>query len=252
MTSQKQTYGLIGYPLVHSFSKDYFNKKFNTLGIDAQYLNFEIKDISEIHQITAFYHNISGLNVTIPYKETIMRYLDAIDSLAAEIGAVNVIKFKRNDNGLIKTIGYNTDIIGFRDSLAPLLQPHHTHALVLGTGGASKAVVKALSYLGLSVTNVSRRPTPEQIAYSDISTETIHKHTVIINTTPVGMYPEIDQAPDIPYNFLTEAHICYDLIYNPEETLFMTRSRRYGATVKNGLEMLHLQAEAAWQIWTED
>ena len=247
-TNYARLYGLIGFHLGHSFSQDYFNQKFEAENIDARYINFEIPEISDLKNVLARNHNLNGLNVTIPYKQLVIPLLDEMDPEAAEIGAVNVIKFvRRNGRTILK--GYNSDIIGFRDSIAPMLTEHHSHALVLGTGGASRAVSYALRSLGITPQLVSRRPAPGVITYADINPDIIDSHKIIVNTTPLGMYPHVDECPDIPYNLLTTRHLCYDLLYNPDVTLFMKKSADAGAEVKNGLEMLLLQAFAAWHIW---
>ena len=247
-TNYARLYGLIGFPLGHSFSQDYFNQKFEAENTDARYINFEIPEISALKNVVARRHNLNGLNVTIPYKQLVIPLLDEMDPEAAEIGAVNVIKFvRRNGRTILK--GYNSDIIGFRDSIAPMLTEHHSHALVLGTGGASRAVSYALRSLGITPQLVSRRPAPGVITYADINPDIIDSHKIIVNTTPLGMYPHVDECPDIPYNLLTTRHLCYDLLYNPDVTLFMKKSADAGAEVKNGLEMLLLQAFAAWHIW---
>ena len=190
--------------------------------------------------------DLKGLNVTIPYKESVIEYLDDLDDIAQKIGAINCIKIDE-----IQRVGYNTDYAGFRDSLKPLLKKHHTQALVLGTGGASKAVVYALQELGISTTLVSRKTGAAQLTYADINKEIIDNHTIIINCSPVGMYPDINQCPDIPYQFINSAHILYDLVYNPGKTMFLQHGEKQGATIKNGLEMLELQAEYAWEIWNQ-
>lgn len=249
MTTQfAKLYGLIGFPLGHSFSQDYFNRKFEAENIDARYVNFEIPEIEDFHQVIKENPNLSGLNVTIPYKQQVIAMLDEMDAEAAEIGAVNVIKFIRR-NGKLILKGYNSDIIGFRDSIAPILTDNHTHALILGTGGASRAVAYALKSLGVEPQLVSRSRRPGVLSYEDLTPEVMATHKVIVNTTPLGMYPNIDECPDIPYGLLTSQHLCYDLLYNPDVTMFMKRSADAGAEVKNGLEMLLLQAFAAWNIW---
>lgn len=249
MTSQtKSIYGLIGYPLGHSFSQDYFNQKFEAENIDARYINFEIADIEEFHNVINNHSNLAGLNVTIPYKQQVIDMLDEMDADAKEIGAVNVIKFIRH-NGKLILKGYNSDIIGFRDSIAPMLTEQHRKALVLGTGGASRAVCYALNSLGIEPQLVSRSRRPGILSYDDLTAEIIDSHKVIVNTTPLGMYPHVDECPDIPYSMLTPNHLCYDLLYNPDVTMFMKRASDAGAEVKNGLEMLLLQAFAAWNIW---
>ncbi|MGM9799968.1 MAG: shikimate dehydrogenase family protein [Muribaculaceae bacterium] len=249
MQRKKEIYGLIGFPLGHSFSQTYFNQKFESEGIDASYENFEIEDIGELMEIFAEFPELCGLNVTIPYKQQVIPYMNEMDETAAKIGAVNVIKIIRKKDGDFKLKGYNSDIIGFSDSIAPLLKPHHKKALVLGTGGASKAIMLGLKNLGLEPVLVSRTAREGVLTYADLDKAVMDTHTVIVNTTPVGMYPNVDDCPDIPYNLLTDRHLCYDLIYNPDVTAFMRKSQEAGAEVKNGLEMLLLQAFASWQIW---
>ena len=247
-----QKYGLIGYPLKHSFSIGYFNEKFEAENIDAQYVNFEIPDIRDFMEVIEENPNLCGLNVTIPYKEQVIPYLDELDKDTAKIGAVNVIKIIRLPKGKVKLVGYNSDIIGFTQSIEPLLQPHHTKALILGTGGASKAVFHGLDNLGIKATFVSRTKKSDDIlTYRELTPEIMQEHTVIVNTTPLGMYPKVDFCPDIPYEQLTPNHLLYDLLYNPNETLFMKKGKEKGAVVKNGLEMLLLQAFASWEIWNK-
>lgn len=243
-------YGLIGYPLTHSFSQQYFNRKFDAESIAARYVNFEILEIADFPDVIKDNPNLRGLNVTIPYKEQVIPYLDELDPDTAEIGAVNVIKFIRKGSKL-RLKGYNSDVIGFTDSLSPLLTQEMKHALVLGTGGASKAVMQALKKLGISATLVSRTPSEGRYTYSDLTPEIMAENLLIVNTTPLGMYPHMDECPDIPYDQLTPAHLCYDLLYNPDVTLFMRKAAEHGAATKNGLEMLLLQAFAAWNIWQE-
>jgi shikimate dehydrogenase len=238
-------FGLIGYPLGHSFSKRYFTRKFELEGIkDARYDNFELESVQAFPQLLQAHPNLKGLNVTIPYKQSIIPFLDDIDFSALMIRAVNTVKFTKG-----KTKGYNTDYIGFRDSIKPLLQPQHTKALVLGTGGSSKAVVFALTQMGIEVQQVSREPKDAEIGYAAINAKAIQAHTIIVNTTPLGMYPNVEAAPEIPYQHLTNKHLLFDLVYNPAETLFLQKGKAQGAIVKNGQEMLELQAEAAWKIW---
>ncbi len=248
MTSNAKLYGLIGFPLGHSFSQDYFNQKFEAEGIDARYVNFEIPEIEDFRRVIDDNPTLAGLNVTIPYKQQVINLLDEMDPEADEIGAVNVIKFIRR-NGRLMLKGYNSDCIGFRDSIAPLLTDERTRALVLGTGGAARAVSYALKSLGVEVQSVSRSSRPGVITYGELTEEIMSTHKIIVNTTPLGMYPHIDECPDIPYKLLTPSHLCYDLLYNPDVTLFMKRSEEAGAETKNGLEMLLLQAFAAWNIW---
>ncbi len=247
-----KTYGLIGRVLGHSFSVDYFNQKFSSEGIDAHYRNFEIPEIEDFPSVIATTPRLYGLNVTIPYKEQVIPYLDSLDEDAARIGAVNVIKVLRGPDGNITGLkGYNSDILGFTRSIEPMLKPWHKRALVLGTGGASKAISLGLKKLGVEPTYVSRTPRQGVITYADLTPEVMADHTVIVNCTPLGMYPHVAECPDIPYNLLTDKHLCYDLLYNPDITLFMKKSAAQGATTKNGLEMLLLQAFASWQIWNK-
>ena len=248
----KHLYGLIGYPLVHSFSMDFFNQKFLTEEIDAQYINFEIEDLGLLWEIIAEYPNLNGLNVTAPYKEAIIPYLDAMDDDAREVGAVNVVRFMRDSkNGrFIGLKGYNSDVEGFDRTLGDVLTPERNRAMVLGTGGASKAVTTALQRHGVEVQLVSRRKSEHTVVYEEITRAMVAQHTLIVNATPLGKYPDDNQCPDFPYRFLTKDHLCYDLIYNPDETLFMKNSARYGAATKNGIEMLLLQAFDSYEIWT--
>ena len=245
-------FGLIGYPLGHSFSKNFFNEKFRSENIDAEYVNFEIPDISEFPKVIKDNPDLAGLNVTIPYKEQVIPYLDEMDEGAASIGAVNVIKvIKQKRKTILK--GYNSDVVGFMRSIEPLLEHHHTKALILGTGGASKAVHYGLHKLGIETTKfVSRSKRNEDtITYADLTPELMNDYKVIVNCTPVGMYPKADLCPEIPYDCLTKQHLLYDLLYNPNTTLFMKHGSEHGANVKNGLEMLLLQAFGAWEIWND-
>lgn len=244
-----QKYGLIGYPLKHSFSIGFFNEKFRSENIDAEYVNFEIPEIKDFKEVIEENPNLCGLNVTIPYKEQVIPFLDELDKDTAKIGAVNVIKIIRQSKGKIKLVGYNSDIIGFTQSIEPLLQPHHKKALILGTGGASKAVYHGLKNLGIESTFVSRSKKEGMLTYEELTPEIMAEHTVIVNCTPVGMYPKVDFCPAIPYDQLTPNHLLYDLLYNPNITLFMKKGEEHGAVTKNGLEMLLLQAFAAWEIW---
>lgn len=245
-------YGLLGYPLKHSFSQRFFTEKFERESIDAQYLNFEIPDIADISRIIESNEDLIGLNVTLPYKEKVIPFLNELDESAERIGAVNVIKINR-DNSIIRLKGYNTDIIGFQDSLAKLIDPRlHKKALILGTGGASKAVYRGLINLGVEPVYVSRTPAGNVYTYSDLDKEIIDEYKIIVNTSPLGTFPDTGQAPDIPYRFLSDEHLLYDLVYNPAETKFLRLGREKGATIKNGAEMLELQALAAWGIWNQD
>lgn len=246
-----QKYGLIGYPLKHSFSIGYFNEKFNSEGIDAKYVNFEIPSINKFMEVVQENPDLCGLNVTIPYKEQVIPFLDALDPDTAKIGAVNVIKIIRQPKGKVKLVGYNSDIIGFTQSIQPLLLPTHKKALLLGTGGASKAVYHGLKNLGIESVFVSRTKKPGMLTYEELTPEVMAEHTVIVNCTPVGMYPKVNFCPEIPYELLTPNHLLYDLLYNPNVTLFMKKGEERGAVTKNGLEMLLLQAFAAWEIWNK-
>lgn len=242
-------YGLIGFPLKHSFSQRFFTEKFAKENIDAEYSNFEIPEIELFPKIISEYPNLKGLNVTLPYKEKVVRYLDQLDTEAKAIGAVNVIKIERSVNGA-KLTGYNSDIIGFENSIKPFINRSiHKKALILGTGGASKAIVKGLQNFGLETNYVSRTARDGVYTYKELSEEIIDKYTVIVNASPVGTFPNVDEAPDIPYHYLTSNHLLYDLVYNPEETKFLRLGKERGATIKNGYEMLELQAKAAWDIW---
>lgn len=244
-------YGIIGYPLGHSFSRNYFNDRFASEHIDAEYLNFEIPTIHDFPGVINENPTLRGLNVTIPYKEKVLDYLDELSPAAMAIKAVNVVKVIRKGKD-VHLIGHNTDVIGFTQSLDSLLEPHHKKALVLGTGGASKAVCYGLEQLGLESQLVSRRESEVAITYEQLTPEIMAEHQVVINCSPLGMYPHTEQCPDIPYECLTDKHLLYDLVYNPNVTLFMRKGKEYGAQVKNGLEMLLLQAIEAWNIWQED
>ena len=247
MTTQ---YGLIGYPLKHSFSRSYFNDKFAAEHIAAEYVNFEIPSIREFKTIVKNHPNLKGLNVTIPYKEQVIPSLDQLSEDAKMIGAVNVIKIERSRGKIKKLIGFNSDIIGFKQSIEPLLQAHHRKALILGTGGSAKAVYYGLQQLGLAATYVAREKQSNTVlTYAELHAQDIASHTVIVNCTPVGMWPHVDERPQIPYEYLTKEHLLYDLLYNPNETLFMRSGAERGAIVKNGLEMLLLQAFASWEFW---
>jgi shikimate dehydrogenase len=245
-------YGLIGYPLSHSFSKGYFTEKCSKENIaDSSYENYPLTSIDEFRKLIETQgYTLRGLNVTIPYKQQIIPFLDELSTDAQQIGAINTIKFKTENNN-IKLIGYNTDVYGFEYSLKEHLQTSHNQALILGTGGASLAVKYVLEKLGIAYRFVSRTPSIGQLSYEDIDSQTIKNHTLIINTTPLGMYPKIDQCPPLPYEALTPEHYLYDLVYNPEETLFLQKGKAQGCKIKNGLQMLHLQAEKAWQIWND-
>lgn len=244
-------YGLIGYPLEHSFSSGFFNEKFKAEDIDAEYINFEIPDIKELPAVLKENTTLKGFNVTIPYKEKIISYLDDIDKDAVAIGAINVVKVVHQKGNKYKLIGYNSDIIGFVQSMESWVESHHKRALILGTGGASKAVFHGLKKLGIESTYVSRTKKNGMLTYEELTPEVMKAHTIIVNCTPLGMYPKVNECPEIPYHLLTPDHLLYDLLYNPNTTLFMRKGEEHGATVKNGLEMLLLQAFASWDIWTE-
>ncbi len=243
-------YGIIGYPLSHSFSKDYFNTKFKNNDLsDCSFRNFEIKNEGEFKALIADNPYLKGLSVTIPYKRSIMSFLDEIDGDAKKIGAVNCVKIERKERKTVLT-GYNTDVLGFERSFKPLLKSHHNKALVLGSGGASKAVIYVLEKLNIDYLIVTRSPHGcKHIRYGVLHKEIMKEHNIIINTTPLGMYPNPDKCPDIPYEFINTDFLLFDLIYNPETTLFLKNGKEKGATIKNGLDMLHYQAEEAWKIW---
>ena len=241
-------YGLIGYPLQHSFSISYFNEKFQNEYINAKYINFEIPTIDALPEILASNPELKGLNVTIPYKEKVISFLDTVSPEARAIGAVNVIRVEHKGNDIVLK-GYNSDLIGFTQSIQPMLRPYHKKALILGTGGASKAINYGLKSLGLDTVLVSRFERPGTIQYEKITPEVIEEYNVIVNCTPCGMYPHFEECPNLPYEAMSNKTLLYDLIYNPDQTLFMKKGLRMGATVQNGLEMLLLQAFASWEFW---
>ena len=248
----KRQFGLIGFPLSHSFSRKFFTDKFLNEQIEAEYLNFEIENISDLVHLIQIHPDLEGINVTIPYKELVIPYLDQIDDSAAQIKAVNTIKILRSGRK-ISLYGYNTDIHGFEQSIKPILQQQHHKALVLGTGGASKAVLKALENIGIAAIKVSRNPEDKgEISYGDLDQDVMTNYKVIVNTTPIGTYPNTDGCPAIPFEYVTSSHLLFDLVYNPEVTTFLRLGQEKGAIIKNGLEMLHLQALAAWEIWNRD
>ena len=240
-------FGIIGNNISYSFSRKYFLEKFKKLGLDHyQYFNFDIPEIEEFPFL--LYHRedeFMGLNVTIPYKEAIIKYLDEVDPEAQKIGAVNTIKVT-DDNRLI---GYNTDVFGFQKSIEPLLKNHHKKALILGTGGASKAIAYVFTKLNIAYKFVSRNEIENMVTYAMLDAEIMDEHTIIVNCTPVGTHPNMEDAPPIPYQYLSNKHLLYDLIYNPAETKFLQEGKKRGASIKNGLEMLELQAEKSWKIW---
>lgn len=247
-----KNFGLIGYPLTHSFSKKYYDAKFEReriTGVDYQL--YAIEAITEFPQLIAADPLLMGVNVTIPYKIAVMDYVHHLSPEAEAIAAVNCIRVDRSGSEPVLT-GYNTDVYGFMASLKPLLRPWHTAALVLGNGGAAKAVLYALSQLGIETHLVSRSPKAGQYAYKQLDAALLAKHFLIVNTTPLGTYPAINTCPDIPYDLLEEKHLLYDLVYNPETTEFLKRGILRGATIKNGLEMLELQAERNWEIWNTE
>ena len=242
-------FGLIGFPLSHSFSKKFFTQKFAAENISGcAYELFPIENIELFPALIAQNLELEGINVTIPYKLAVIPYLDEVDEAAAQIGAVNCIAVKRG-NGKLFLKGYNTDAYGFEESLAPMLEPHHSKALVFGDGGAAKAVKYVLRKLGIPFLVVTRKPGSNTVLYDRITADMLKEHTILINTTPLGMSPDYDSCPEIPYESLSEMHLAYDLVYNPEETVFLRKSRERGAKIKNGIEMLHLQAERSWYIW---
>jgi shikimate dehydrogenase len=241
-------FGLIGYPLGHSFSKKYFEEKFKSQKIEATFSNFEVSDLSDFFANTNF-SMFSGFSVTIPHKEKVINYLDELDISAKETKSVNVIKVISTGNKpLLK--GYNTDIYGFEKSIKPLLRNYHKNALVLGSGGSSKSVIYFLKKLGIDCLTISRTPSGNKsISYTDLNKNIIEANKLIINTTPLGMFPETEKCPQIPYEYIGSEHLLFDLTYNPEETTFLKKGKESGAEIKNGLEMLHIQAEKAWDIW---
>jgi shikimate dehydrogenase len=238
-------YGLIGRPLTHSFSKKYFTNKFERENIkECRYENFELQTIEHLPTILKAHTDLRGLNVTIPYKKDVIPFLDFKNEVVETIGACNCIKIENE-----KLQGYNTDVIGFQKSLQTFLKPHHTKALVLGTGGSSGAVQYALQQLGIDYKLVSRQKTENTFAYYELDASILKEHTVVINTTPLGMFPNINAAPDLPYQFVSPHHLFFDLIYNPEKTFFLQKGEAQGATILNGHAMLLLQAEESWRIW---
>lgn len=241
-------YGLVGYPLGHSFSKDYFMNKFRKEGIEAVYDNYPLKDLSGFRELPGLYPGLAGLNITIPYKSGVIEHLDELDTKAADAGAVNVVKISSiGGNWFFK--GYNTDIDGFVLSLLPLLGDRRGKALVLGTGGGSLAVQAGLEELGMEYSVVSRHSEKATYTYSDITSDVLKAHRLIVNASPAGMYPDTDVAPGLPYHALGSNHILYDLVYNPEVTLFLKKGKDRECITKNGMEMLYIQAEKAWEIW---
>ena len=240
-----QQYGLIGFPLSHSFSQKYFTDKFSSENIkDAAFLNFSIPQVEDVEKILADHPQLKGLSVTIPYKRSIIKYLDEVDDTVKEISACNCIKIHQD-----KKTGFNTDVIGFERSFAKNLKPHHTKALILGTGGAASAVRFVLNKLGIGYLTASRQASEKTILYSDITAEILNKYPVIINCTPLGTYPNMNEAPLLPYNFLNSTHYLFDLVYNPPLTTFLEYGKKMDCTIQNGYEMLVIQAEENWKIW---
>lgn len=245
---KKKKFGLLGRDISYSFSKKYFTEKFEKIGFDHySYKNFDVPSVDDLKRIISDTKNLKGLNVTIPYKETVIPLLTKLSKNAKQIGAVNTITI--SGKGTLK--GYNTDWYGFRKSLKPILKKHHQKALILGTGGASKAVAFALRKLNIEYDFVSRTPSEYQFSYKELNKDVFEEYTLIINTTPVGTFPDTENAPPLDYSLFSDKHIAYDLIYNPEETMFLRLAKEQGATTKNGYEMLIYQAEKAWQIWNK-
>lgn len=243
-----KTFGLVGKTLSHSFSKAYFTEKFNQLELKDSYQNFELSSIEEFPALIKN-NSINGLNITIPYKESVIPFLTELTPEAKEINAVNCIQFKDS-----KLIGHNTDFYGFKQSIKPFLEPQHQRAIILGTGGSSKAVAYALKSVGVEVyfvTSSSEKKASNYFFYSELNEIIFNAFKLIVNTTPLGMFPKTNESPALPYNFLSKEHLCYDLIYNPEETTFIKNSKEYGAVTMNGLSMLKLQAEKSWEIWND-
>lgn len=244
---QMRKFGLIGRNISYSFSRSYFFEKFSREKIPATYENFDLQDISQFPKVLRDNPELEGLNVTIPYKEKIITFLDALDSVASEIGAVNTIKIEKSG----KLTGYNTDHFGFSEAIKPFFKTQHSKALILGTGGASKAIAYALKSLGIEITFVSRKPSSRSIPYSQLDAELMTNHKVIVNCTPLGTSPNTSEHPPIPIEYITPEHLIFDLIYNPQVTELMKLAKLKGATVVNGRQMLEFQAEKAWEIWTK-
>ncbi len=265
-----RTFGLIGFPLTHSFSQKYFSEKFKRENInDAEFKNFPLENVNDFPKLIENNPSLRGLSVTIPHKQNVVKFLNEIGDVAKEVGAVNCIKISKAENGKVKTEGFNTDAYGFEKSFKPMLKPHHNRVLILGTGGAAQAVKFVLEKNGFKYYFVSRssgnvirdgfrvrilgfnisESRENLIGYAGITKSVLKEYNIIVNTTPVGMFPDADTCPPIPYDYLTEKHLLYDLVYNPEETLFLKKGKEKGAQIKNGLEMLQLQADKAWEIW---
>ena len=248
----KKEYGIIGFPLGQSASPAFFNKKFENEGINAEYIPFEIESIEQLPEILKAHPTLQGFNVTIPYKLQVMDYLEGLSPAAEGIQAVNVVKIERDADGTPHLYGHNSDVIGFTRSLEPLVKGKHTKALILGTGGVSKAVAYSLTQLGIEYIFVSRKASNNAIAYEQLTAEIMQSHTLIINCTPLGMVGHgVDLCPEIPYEQLSENHLLYDIVYNPENTLFLQKGTAQGAATKSGYEMWYLQALASWEIWNK-
>jgi shikimate dehydrogenase len=245
--SNRTKFGLLGKNISYSFSRKYFSEKFQKLKLDNyKYHNFDIPEIEEFPFLLYHKeHEFGGINVTIPYKEAVIKYLDEVNEDAQKIGAVNTIKIT-ND---LKLVGYNTDFYGFQNSIKPLLKSHHKKALILGTGGASKAIAYAFKEMNIEYKFVSRKLVEGGLLYSLLNEDIMKEYTIIVNSTPLGTHPNVDECPNIPYQFITNKHLLFDLIYNPSVTKFLAEGEKRGATIKNGLEMLELQAEKSWEIW---
>lgn len=244
---KRTRFGLVGKDISYSFSRGYFTKKFADLGLESySYENFDFQAIEEISDVLKNNTDIKGMNVTIPYKQEVIPYLSEIDTEAEKIGAVNTIQFTKN--GLK---GYNTDAYGFKNAMAPFLKPHHKKALILGTGGASKAVAYVLEELGISYIFVSRNVGDNKISYEQVTEGILQEHTILVNCTPLGTHPNIKERPALPYEFISDRHFLFDLIYNPEKSAFLTAGETKGAQISNGLRMLELQADRSWEIWQE-
>jgi len=247
-SEKNKLFGLLGKNISYSFSREYFTNKFKDLGYkNHEYVNFDLQEINELEAVLSKNKKVlGGINITIPYKQEVMVFLDSIDEDAEKIGAVNTMKFL--EDGTIK--GFNTDYYGFKNSIQPLIKDHHTKALILGAGGASKAIAYAFEKMNINYKFVSRKKRNESVfIYEEITQEVIQEYNIIINCTPLGTYPNIETKPDIPYQYITDKHLLYDLTYNPEVTTFLKLGKDQGATIKNGLQMLELQAEKSWEIW---
>jgi len=245
-------FGLFGYPLEHSYSKKFFTEKFQREGRnDCVYENFESENIYDLKKIVRENPDLMGLNITIPFKQDVIPMLDNLDDISQKIGAVNTIKIIRHDQSKFELHGYNTDAWGFELAIRPILRPHHRRALILGTGGSAKAVSYVFRKLNIEHFFVTREDSRFHYTYADLNNNTMKAFQIIVNTTPLGMYPKVNECPNIPYEFLTHKNLCFDLIYNPAQTLFLEKSKDAGAFIHNGFRMLRLQAEKSWEIWNE-